>query len=39
MGAVETLIIWENMDVQRIVLKNPEGSVDGEYFSVHYLTH
>ncbi|XP_002156159.1 eukaryotic peptide chain release factor subunit 1 isoform X1 [Hydra vulgaris] len=28
MGSVETLIIWENMDVQRVVLKNPEGSVD-----------
>lgn len=28
MGAVETLIIWENLDCQRIVLKN--HSSDGK---------
>ena len=32
MGAVETLIVWENLDIMRYVLKNHQ--TDGEY-SIH----
>lgn len=35
MGAVSMLIVWENLDVKRIVLKNPH---DGSPEQVHYLT-
>lgn len=36
MGAVETLIVWENLDIQRLELRNPtsgEQEQDPAYFS------
>jgi peptide chain release factor subunit 1 len=27
LGAVETLIVWENLDVTRYILRNPAGGV------------
>lgn len=36
MGAVDTLIVWENLDIQRFVLKN--HSTDGLYLSACNLS-
>ncbi|KAF9350798.1 Polypeptide release factor (eRF1) in translation termination [Mortierella sp. AD094] len=33
MGAVETLIVWENLDVARISLRNSAGEVDIKHFT------
>ncbi|KXJ23059.1 eukaryotic peptide chain release factor subunit 1 [Exaiptasia diaphana] len=35
MGAVDTLIVWENLDIQRIVLRNHQSDVD----KVLHLNH
>jgi peptide chain release factor subunit 1 len=33
MGAVETLIVWENLEITRLVYKTPEGSEDIKYLT------
>ena len=35
MGAVDILIVWENLDIQRFVLKN--HSSDGNFFFFFFL--
>ena len=32
MGAVETLIVWENLDITRYVLRNPAGGIPSHSF-------
>merc|ERR1719245_2831836 len=34
MGAVETLIVWENLELKRIVIKSPQSGTE----ETHYLT-
>ncbi|KAG0006137.1 Polypeptide release factor (eRF1) in translation termination [Entomortierella chlamydospora] len=33
MGAVETLIVWENLDVSRVTLRNSAGEIDIKHFT------
>ncbi len=33
MGAVETLIVYENLEITRLVYKTPEGSTDVKYLT------
>lgn len=33
MGAVETLIVWENLDIVRLVYKNQDGNQDVKYLT------
>eukprot|EP00889_Picochlorum_renovo_P008823 jgi/Picre1/35853/NNA_003313.t1 len=33
MGAVETLIVWENLEITRLVYKTPDGAQDVKYLS------
>merc|ERR1711988_794342 len=32
MGAVETLIVWENLDILRVVIRNPHTDVENIHF-------
>ena len=38
MGAVETLIVWENLETQRIVLKNhnSDGTVNYHFYFIYW---
>lgn len=36
LGAVETLIVWENMDITRYLLRNAAG---GQFFESYYRRH
>ena len=39
LGAVETLIVWENLDITRFVLRNAAGGRDSDHFrSLSWLT-
>ena len=38
MGAVETLIVWENLAVYRIVLKNSAGTTKTLYLTEEQCT-
>jgi peptide chain release factor subunit 1 len=33
MGAVETLIVWENLDIARITVRNSAGEIDVKHFN------